>query len=60
MHEATLQLSPGVLLLANSLWPEESINMNIIIGKTIWANESGDLYINDWISIKLTMQILRG
>ncbi len=58
MYEATLLLSPGVLLLANSLWPEDLINMDIIIGKTIWANESGDLFINDWISIKLTMQIL--
>lgn len=47
MHEATLQLSPGVLLLAHALWPEESINMDVIIGKTIWANESGDLYIHD-------------
>lgn len=38
-----MQLSPGVLLLANALWPEESINVDVIIGTTIQANKKWSL-----------------
>lgn len=35
INEATLQLSPAVLLLAIALWPKESISVDVIIGRTI-------------------------